>query len=281
MPSMAVPVHLLLGQPGSGKDSRLALIAEETGADAFRFGAIFDRYASAMPTPPGIAERTVFFANYEVAGTLVDDSELLRRLASAGHLAALGDEQQVWAFKIAYYGGFKTGLVPDDVVNAIFTRELTAHLRATRPESIVLNSYPKTVSQYDHLQRQLFGHVVALPLIEGVAFHMEHTAWDALEDRMARRLVCNSCDSVYAAGEVQVAPDGGYTRACGNALRRRLDADIFGKRKKAYLDHTAPMIAKIRREWRSHTTLTGRAHFDSALGRSEIQTALSAWRHNT
>lgn len=273
MSGKAVPVHLLLGQPGSGKDSRLALVAEETGASIFRFGAIFDRYASALPAPAEMAERSTFFAEYEVDGMLVDDAELLRRISSSGYLSGLNNEQKLWSFKIGYYGGFKTGLVPDSVVSTIFTMELTSHFRAERPESIVLNSYPKTVSQYDHLRRQLFSSQTAVPFIQGIAFLMEYTEWDVLEGRMANRLVCNSCDSVYAKSEV----GDDSTCACGNELKQRLDRQIFDKRKEVFLEHTAPLIKTIQGEW-SQATLTGRAHFDQQLGRCEIQAALNAWR---
>lgn len=274
MSGKAIPVHLLLGQPGSGKDSRLALVAEEAGASIFRFGAIFDRYASALPVPAEMAERSVFFAEYEIDGVLVSDDELLRRLASAGYLAGLGREQRLWSFKIAYFGGFKTGLVPDSVVSTIFTMELTDHFRTEHPESIVLNSYPKTVSQYDYLNRQLFVSQAAIPFTQGIAFLMEYTEWDVLESRMANRLVCNSCDSVYAISEVE----NDRTCVCGSRLKQRLDIQIFSKRKEVFLEHTAPLIEKIQREWRSQATLTGRAHFDHELGRCEIQTALNARR---
>lgn len=279
MQNEAIPIHLLLGQPASGKDSRLALIAEETGADVFRFGAIFDRYASALPLPSGANEKERFFAEYEVEGTLVNDDELLRRLAAAGCLQQLDESQKLWAFKIAYFGGFKTGLIPDYVVNTIFDEELTAHLRVTQPGSVILNSYPKTLGQYEYLYNRLFGAGSAQPLTRGIAFLMEFTEWDVLEDRMTKRLVCSNCGSVYAITELQAQPNGTYTCVCGNMLKQRLDTHIFDKRKDAYLKHTEPMIARVTQEWGSHSILSGRAHLDLTLGRSEIHAAIRAWQN--
>ena len=278
MPGGTIPIHLLLGQPASGKDSRLALIAEETGADMFRFGAIFDRYPSALPVPTEAREKERFFAEYETDGTLANDDELLRRLATAGCLPGLDKSQKLWAFKIAYFGGFKTGLIPDSVVDTIFDEELTAHLRTARPESIVLNSYPKTLGQYTHLCH-LFGTGSSVPLTKGVVFLMEFTEWNVLESRTAKRLVCNNCDSVYAATELQATPDGAYTCRCGNALKQRLDTHIFDKRRDAYLRHTAPMITRVMQEWGTYSILSGRAYSDPILGRSEIQTAIRTWRN--
>lgn len=269
-----VPIHLLLGQPGSGKDSRLALVAEVTGADIFRFGAIFDRYASALPVPVDLVERASFFALFEERNSLVTDEELLERIDSLGYLSNLNQAQRLWAFQIAYYGGFKTGLIPDHVVNSIFDMELTAHLQTNQPRSIVLNSFPKTLNQYIHLQKLLARRCTAF--VQGVAFLMEYTPWDVLENRMANRLICDSCDSVYAASEVQATANASNTCACGNTLKQRRDAQIFEKRKGAYLKHTLPMIHEIQQQWRSWTHLTNAAHFDLVLARSEIQNALDA-----
>ncbi len=279
MPREAIPIHLLLGQPASGKDSRLALIAEETGADVFGFGAVFDRYASALPVPPGAKERERFFAEYEVDDALVDDDELLKRLAAAGCLLELQESQKLWAFKIAYFGGFKTGLIPDYVVNTIFDEELTAHLRIARPKTVLLNSYPKTLGQYEYLNTRLFGTESAPLLVRGIAFLMEFTEWDVLESRMTRRLVCGNCASVHTITELQAMPNGTHACVCGDTLKQRLDTHIFDKRKDAYLRHTAPMIERVIQEWGSHSILSGRAHSDLTRARSEIRAAIRAWQN--
>jgi adenylate kinase family enzyme len=281
LPNRIIPVHLLLGQPGSGKDSRLGLLAEETGADIFRFGTIFDRYASALPAPSDIIERAKFYSDFEVDNTLVNDDDLLRRISSSGYLTGLREEQQLWALKIAYYGGFKTGLIPDYVVNSIYDAEVAEHLRLNQPRSIILNSYPKTLNQYRHLRRQLSRWQTATLFVEGIAFLMEYTAWDVLEERIAKRLVCGNCGHVHAVGEIKRMLDNDNICTCGNKMKQRRDTQIFEKRKLAYKEHTAPMIDKVREDWRSCVTLANRPHFDLALVHSGIKAALSAWPGKT
>jgi adenylate kinase family enzyme len=265
-------VHLLLGQPGSGKDSRLPLLIEATGGLALRFGSMFDRYAAALAVPTGLAQTARFFAGFETPqGVLVDDTELLERLAGAPWRTRLRQDESLSALKIAYYGSYKTGLIPDTVVNSIFDRELAGRLTADQPTSIIVNSYPKTIEQYEHLCD--FMRDTTLSRCErGIVFVMENVDWETLNQRMADRLVCTRCESVHTADE-PARPGGRFVCTCGNRLHRRLDAGISQKRRAAFETRTAPMIDRIVREWGTVAVLSSRGRPDHRRARAEIAEA--------
>lgn len=127
-------------------------------------------------------------------------------------------------------------LAPDELVNAIMTRQLK---RIDLTRGFILDGYPRNVEQATYLDRILPVNLV-----------MQLKIGDAeVVRRLSGRWQCPSCKSVYHETEAPPVKPG-ICSLCGHALIRRADdtPEVIKQRLKAYHYMTSPLAGHYRQK---------------------------------
>ncbi|MDD2785951.1 MAG: nucleoside monophosphate kinase [Patescibacteria group bacterium] len=127
-------------------------------------------------------------------------------------------------------------LVPDELVNALMTRQLKRH---DLSRGFILDGYPRNVEQATSLDRLL-----AINLV--IQIKISDTE---VVKRLSGRLQCVKCKSVYHETEAPPVKKG-ICSLCGEKLMRREDdkEDVIKQRLKAYHYMTAPLAGFYRQK---------------------------------
>jgi adenylate kinase len=122
-------------------------------------------------------------------------------------------------------------LVSDDVLKEIVRGEMNNH-----QEKLLLDGYPRNVTQAGHLEEIRDGHEIV------AAVHFD-VAKDELIRRLAGRRVCGSCGAVFHVDD-QPPKKSGFCDACGsNLVQRPDDAEANVKtRLEVYDRETKPVL---------------------------------------
>jgi adenylate kinase len=130
-------------------------------------------------------------------------------------------------------------LVPDDLVNELVADRFR---RDDRPESFVLDGYPRTLAQaasFDQVLRQQF-----LDLDSVVLLVVDD---EEIVRRLSGRWICPKCKATY---HIRTKPPRkpGICDECGSALVQRVDdkEETIRQRLKIYHHNTAELIAHYR-----------------------------------
>ncbi len=124
-------------------------------------------------------------------------------------------------------------LVPDAIIVALVESWLVKH-----DGSVVFDGFPRTVGQAEALEQMLNSRQTPLDIALFFELNIE-----AIEDRVARRLVCSKCDFIVSVGWQVESVDSPCPR-CGGALHRRKDdtLEALQRRMIEYREKTEPLI---------------------------------------
>jgi len=127
-------------------------------------------------------------------------------------------------------------LAPDELVNAIVTRQLK---RMDLTRGFILDGYPRNVEQAAYLDR-------VLPVNLAIQLKIEDAE---VVRRLSGRWQCPKCKHVYHETEAPPAKKG-ICSLCGHALIRRADdtPEVIKQRLKAYHYMTAPLATYYRQK---------------------------------
>jgi adenylate kinase len=124
-------------------------------------------------------------------------------------------------------------LVSDDVMEGVVQERLAAPDAA---DGFLLDGYPRTPGQAEFLQGLLAPEGVSL------AINLE-VPEDVVVERITRRRVCRSCQTIYAVGDESA--ETGICAKCGGSVVQRDDDSEEGVRARlaTYQSQTAPLMA--------------------------------------
>jgi len=254
-------VHFILGQPGSGKDTRASIVGKVLDVPLLRFGTVFSDYTKRLSFPKDHDDLVELLGQFEDAeGGLVRD-KILDRLDKFGLVKdnQSSEQELTNAFLIAYFGWFKTGLIPNEVTNDIFQTEFQNTV--SQSNDLLLTSFPYTISQYECLTNCLDETQQRL----GYVFLMDELSPTDLLARMTNRLSCEDC------GEVIDDKDVPSLCECGGSLSYRRDKEISAKKIEAYNQSTKPLIELLEASDVSIITLRSDYHSpDAGVIKQEI-----------
>jgi adenylate kinase len=126
----------------------------------------------------------------------------------------------------------KGELVPDSIVIGMVEEVLN-----TKPASIILDGFPRTVNQAEALD----GLLKKLHVKIDKAIFLE-VPYDTLFKRLTGRRVCKNCATVYHI-ESKPSKKAGVCDVCGGEVVQRNDdkEDVIANRLKAYEEFTMPL----------------------------------------
>lgn len=124
------------------------------------------------------------------------------------------------------------GLVPDELTNAIVERELFEE-----KEGYILDGYPRTLSQANHLWDLIADSGGAKPLFVEIM-----VSKDVLVRRLTGRRTCSKCGTLYNVFDLPPKFEG-VCDLCSGQLGQRADdvADVVLNRLNAYDKSTRPV----------------------------------------
>ena len=124
--------------------------------------------------------------------------------------------------------------VPDEIVNAIIAERFA---RADRPESFVMDGYPRTLAQAEALDKILKENRLEMDRVVVLEVDDEEVV-----SRIAERWICSQCGQVYhAKNRPPKVP--GRCDVCGGALEHRSDDDEATIRERLRVYHeTMPSV---------------------------------------
>jgi adenylate kinase len=125
-------------------------------------------------------------------------------------------------------------LVPDELVDAIVAERIQ---RQDCDEGIILDGYPRTISQAEALQ-SIFDADSSRVLTIGV-----EVGDNVLIDRLSSRWTCPKCSKMFNA-KLDSSKVNGQCDACGTDLVQRKDdtAEVIAERLQVYHKATLPLI---------------------------------------
>jgi len=237
-------LHLLIGQPGSGKDQRLPIIANMLGADILNLGDSFSKKLDMISEK--LKENDIPLSSFEKNHQLMSDREIKDKIKS-NEFNIDTVNSTLTLIKILYYSEKKISLIPDSIVNDFLESELINIICNQIGRDILINSYPKTISQYEYLleltQKRYYNNGLTI----GNIFIMEKISEDLLIKRMNGRMICSKCPTTYDIDEIN-----NYVCACGGELKFRRDKELYKKRINDYKNKTEPLSNHIIKNHRDY-----------------------------
>jgi adenylate kinase len=158
------------------------------------------------------------------------------------------------------------GLVTDDITNALVDERLS---RPDVAKGLILDGYPRTTAQAEHLERVLLGSGRKIDRV--VSYEV---ATELVVDRIGGRRSCPKCGSVYHVSQSPPRKAGACDKD-GAALVHRDDdrPENVKKRMEEYAQKTKP-LKRFYQERRLVTEVDGAGAPDSIL--TATRTALAA-----
>jgi adenylate kinase len=132
------------------------------------------------------------------------------------------------------------GLVPDNIINKMVKAAILR--KQVNKAGILLDGYPRTLSQAINLDEMLKGHDIDIHKV--LFIKVPH---DMLADRLVHRLTCPECKRIFSSKACP--PTRGNTcDTCGKQLRVREDdtAEVVEQRLTVYERETEPVIEHYR-----------------------------------
>jgi adenylate kinase len=128
-------------------------------------------------------------------------------------------------------------LVPNEMVN-----QLVAHWLQRHQDAFVFDGYPRSKGQADALDQMLSACGVALDVVLSLEIDVP-----AIQDRVARRVMCSSCAQIFSIG-LHVESGDRKCPACGGVLIKRKDdtAETLAARMEEFAAKTEPLISRYR-----------------------------------
>ena len=126
-------------------------------------------------------------------------------------------------------------LVPDKIIIEMMTAEM---LKATDGAGVLLDGFPRTLSQAESLDKALDDNGLKLDAV--INIRVPH---DVLLDRLLQRLTCENCKQIFHKTARPPKTDG-VCDACGGKLVARSDdnSGVIEERLKVYHAETEPVI---------------------------------------
>ncbi len=207
---MAVSNIVVAGKSGAGKQPRIDVLVETYGLHQLSTGNIFREYLGAFAKIRDQVKTHGLFGDEGFA----DDGVIGERLAQASEAASIPLGSAVLGFKASQY--VERGLfVPDAITNAL----LSAAFEGRGGTGLVLDGYPRTVEQSEHLL-DLVGRTGSKLDLVLVVDNDDET----IVARTVGRRICPSktCGRVFHLEYRPPSPEGTCT-ACGTPVVHRSD----------------------------------------------------------
>lgn len=188
-----------------------------------------DRLAIIMLGPPGAGKGT--------QARLISERVKFPHISTGDMLREALKNQTELGNKAKQY--MESGaLVPDELVDAIVAERLR---REDCDEGVILDGYPRTISQAEALQ-SIFREDGSRVLTIGV-----EVGDGILIDRLSSRWTCPGCGKMFNA-KLDPSKAGGKCDACGAGLVQRKDdtKEVIAERLQVYHKATLPLIQYYR-----------------------------------
>ena len=126
-------------------------------------------------------------------------------------------------------------LVPDEIIIEMMTAEM---LKATDAGGVLLDGFPRTLSQAESLDKALDDNGLKLDAV--INIRVPH---EVLLDRLLQRLTCEACKQIFHK-TARPPKTTGVCDACGGKLVARSDdnSGVIEERLKVYHAETEPVI---------------------------------------
>jgi len=199
---------LVMGKSGAGKQPRIDVLVEEFQLKQLSTGDLFRTYLKKFETVDFEGDLSQFY-NEETEQFLPDD----KIIWALGPVAEWEDKDGVLLGLKAKYFVESGKFVPDSVTNAMFE----AAFKAQDGQGWVLDGYPRTIAQTEHLLNLVVecgSNIDAVVLVDGDD--------DQIVARTVGRRICPECKKVFHI-EHKPPAEGDCCTNCGTKVIRRSD----------------------------------------------------------